>query len=144
MKKALTWAVAGAVAVLFILILRIVASDVSDSTDPVFHVLLSDSAYKGGQYTESFEMAAGSYKFKFIANGDSPQTLTIIISSEAFSFSENFALDGTLHKTGLSEYYTWNYVGQEEFELMQGQALDITIDPNGNTVGTVSVLVIPR
>lgn len=141
MHKIAVGAVVGIAALAVILILRVVSSDVSDSTDFAYHALLSDLAYKDGQYSETFEIPAGDYKFKFIPNGDSPKLLSITLTGESFSFSEDFERDGTLHKSPISEYYTWDYLGQKEFHIAQGQSLDITINPNGNTIGTVSVFI---
>ena len=133
---------AAGIALVAIFILRVVISDTSETTDFVYHTLLADpEIYENGVYTETFDIAAGNYKFKFIPNGDSPQTLSIDLNGESFSFSENFELEGTSHKSPISEYFTWNYLGQKEFQLSQGQSLEITVNPNGNTVGTVSVMI---
>ena len=142
MKKVVFGGIFGGIALVIILILRVVISDASESTDFVYHMLLADpEIYENGIFSESFQIPAGSYKFKFIPNGDSPQTLSIELKGEAFSFSENFELEGTSHKSPISEYFTWDYLGQKEFQLTQGQSLEITINPNGNTDGTVSVLI---
>ena len=142
MKKAVYGGVAAGIALVVIFILRVVISDTSETTDFVYHRLLADpEIYENGVYSESFDIAAGNYKFKFIPNGDSPQTLSIGLNGESFSFSEDFELEGTSHKSPISEYFTWDYLGQKEFQLTQGQNLEITINPNGNTVGTVSVMI---
>ena len=144
MKRAVFGGIVAASAIVVILILRIVTSDNTESTDFVYHALLADpEIYEDGVYSESFAIAAGNYKFKFIPNGDSPQTLSISLNGESYSFSENFKLEGTAHTTPISEYYTWDYTGQKEIRIPQGQTLQININPNGNLVGTVSVLIGP-
>ena len=47
------------------------------------------------------------YKFEFVPMGDSPEQLKITIDGV---FSETFVLEKTLVDTGISKYYTWNYV----------------------------------
>ena len=144
MKKSVYGGIFAATAIVVILVLRIVTSDNTESTDFVYHALLADpEIYKDGVYSESFAISAGNYKFKFIPNGDSPHTLSISLNGESFSFSENFKLEGTAHTTPISEYYTWDYIGQKEIQVPQGQTLQISIDPNGNLIGTVSVLIGP-
>jgi len=109
----------------------------------VFHVTLADpSLYKNGIYSNTFSVSDGNYFFKFVPNGDSPQMLTILLKSENYNFSESFKLKGTLHKTGISEYYTWDYDGQKEFSIPNQQTLIIEINPNGNELGSVSVDII--
>ncbi|ABK78492.1 hypothetical protein CENSYa_1883 [Cenarchaeum symbiosum A] len=142
MNKKVLWAAAAAAALVLILMIRSV-SDSPESTDFAYHVLLADpEKYKGGAYTESFVISAGSYEFRFIPNGDSPRTLSIQLAGESFLFSEDFELEGTPHRTQFSEYFTWDYTGDRGFVLDSGQDLEIMIDPNGNTVGTVSVMIV--
>ncbi|HSB82924.1 MAG TPA: hypothetical protein VLD64_00360 [Nitrosarchaeum sp.] len=109
----------------------------------VFHVTLADpNLYKNGIYSNTFTTDNGSYLFKFVPNGDSPQLLTIVLKGKNYDFSENFKLKGTLHKTGVSEYYTWDYDGQKEFSIPNQQTMIIEINPNGNELGSVSVDII--
>ena len=144
MKRAVFGGIFAAIAIVIILVLRVVTLDTTDSTDFVYHALLADpKIYKDGVYSENFVIAAGNYKFKFIPNGDSPQILSISLNGESYSFYEDFKLEGTAHTTPISEYYTWDYTGQKEIQIPQGQTLQISIDPNGNLVGTVSVLIGP-
>lgn len=98
--------------------------------------------YKNGVYSNTFTLNNGDYTFKFVPNGDSPQSLTILLKGEDFTFSENFKLKGTLHQTGISEYYTWNYVGQKTISIPSQQLISIEINPNGNELGPVSVDII--
>ena len=142
MKKAVYGGIAAGIALVAIFVLRVVISDTSETTDFVYHTLLAEpEIYENGVYTETFDIAAGNYKFKFIPNGDSPQTLSIQLNGESFSLSEDFKLEGTSHKSPISEYFTWDYLGQKDFQLTQGQSMKIIINPNGNTAGTVSIMI---
>src|SRR3989338_11679773 len=109
----------------------------------VFHVTLADpDLYKNGIYSNIFTVNKGDYFFKFVPNGDSPQSLTILLKGEDYDFSENFKLKGTLHQTGISEYYTWDYDGQKAILIPTQQVITIEINPNGNELGPVSVDII--
>ncbi len=113
------------------------------SNNAVFHVTLADpSLYKNGIYSNTFTINEGNYVLKFIPNGDSPQSLNILLKGENYDFSENFKLNGTLHQTGISEYYTWDYDGQKEITISSSQKIQIEINPNGNELGSVSVYII--
>ena len=109
----------------------------------VFHITLADpDLYKNGIYSNTFTVNKGNYLFKFVPNGDSPQSLTILLKGENYDFSENFKLKGTLHKTGISEYYTWDYDGQKTISIPIQQMITIEINPNGNELGPVSVDIV--
>jgi len=109
----------------------------------VFHITLADpDLYKNGIYSNTFTVNKGNYLFKFVPNGDSPQSLTILLKGENYNFSENFKLKGTLHQTGISEYYTWDYDGQKTISIPIQQMITIEINPNGNELGPVSVDVV--
>jgi hypothetical protein len=58
---------------------------------------------------------------------------------DTFDFSEDFKLIGTPHQTGISEYFTWDYVGERNILVSETQEISIIIDPNGNALGSVSV-----
>ena len=58
------------------------------------------------------------YKFDFVPMGDSPERLKISVGSV---FSEMFILEGTLVDTGISKYYTWDYIGNKDFEISYDQ-----------------------
>ncbi|EGG41563.1 hypothetical protein Nlim_1574 [Candidatus Nitrosarchaeum limnium SFB1] len=110
------------------------------NSNVVFHATLADSnLYKNGIYLNEFVINNGNYIFKFVPNGDSPQLLTVILKGENYDFSENFKLKGTVHQTGISEYYTWDYEGRKEFSIVNQQKIVIEINPNGNEMGSVSV-----
>lgn len=106
----------------------------------VFHVTLaSPEKYENGVFTDSFQIEKGDYEFDFVPNGDSPKILRISLSGESFSFSEEFDLVGTPHETGVSTYYTWDYSGTKSIQIPNQEELEIIIDPNGDTLGPVSV-----
>ena len=108
-----------------------------------FHVTLAKpSQYEDGVYSSNFILEQGEYSFAFVPNGDSPQKLDIKLSGEVFEFSENFRLNGELHNTGISEYYTWDYDGMKSFTVESQQEVVIQINPNGNVMGSVSVDII--
>ena len=111
----------------------------------IFHVTLANPEnYKDGIFTNSFEIEEGTYAYRFVPNGDSPQTLTISLNGESIRYLENFILKGTLHETGFSTYYTWEYSGNVGIIIPQKQEVEITIDPNGNLLGPVSVDIIKQ
>ena len=113
--------------------------------DVTFHVTLASPAqYALGVYTDVFEADAGEYGFDFVPNGDSPRTLTISVEGTSVMFYQEYALEGTLHDTGISQYYTWRYVGNDTMIIPERQQLQITIDPHQNTQGPVSVSLMAR
>ena len=136
-----------AVAVVVFLI-SISQDDISQSNDMVetnaaFHVTLaSPELYVDGIYTESFTIKNGEYSFRFVPNGSSPETLSISLSGTSFEFVQDYNLKGTLHETGISEYYTWEYEGQANISISETQEITIIIDPNGSTMGSVSVDIV--
>ena len=89
------------------------------------------------------------YKFEFVPMGDSPEQLKISVvwSGQGVQvFSEMLYLEGTLVDTGISEYYTWDYVGNKNFEVSFEQCpnqktcnYDITVERYGNLKGSVSI-----
>jgi len=142
MKKITYGVIIAAVLIGLIIYLRISNDFSGGETDFVFHVRLADpEMYKNGIYQETFDLPPGEFRFKFIANGDSPQTLSISMQGEEFLFSENFELKGTAYTTPISEYFTWDYLGEKKFEISDLKSLDISIDPNGNLQGPISVMI---
>ena len=125
-------------------ILAVMSVDSSDQDDGVvFHVTLADpQLYENGIYSDSFLISEGEYHFRFVPNGSSPETLSISLNGAELDFSEDFKLKNTLHQTGISEYYTWEYLGQKEITVSENQEVIITINPNGNVMGSVSVSVL--
>ena len=131
-------------AVLIIIVLVLSFNQVDKKNNNiVFHITLADPIlYKNGIYSNTFTVNKGNYLFKFVPNGDSPQSLTILLKGEDYTFSENFKLKGTLHQTGISEYYTWDYDGQKTISIPIQQVITIEINPNGNELGPVSVDIV--
>lgn len=105
-----------------------------------FHATLADpDLYEDGVYQRTFGLNAGSYSLKFVPNGDSPRVLTVSMRGETVSFERDFELHGTLHQTGISEYYTWEYLGEPSVEAESAQQIRVTVDPHGDLLGPVSV-----
>ncbi|MFB5645301.1 MAG: hypothetical protein ACE5R3_01740 [Nitrosopumilaceae archaeon] len=136
-------AVASAIVIIILVVFLGLDSDVNKS-DNVFHVTLADpEMYENGVFTDSFEIDVGSYQFGFVPNGDSPQTLTISLSGPSHYSIEKFVLNSESHETGISQYYTWSYVGDEQstIEVSSAQKVQITINPHENYNGPVSVFL---
>ena len=109
----------------------------------IYHVMLADpKLYHSGVFSDSFTVKAGTYQFKFVLNGDSPEVLTVMLKGRSFSFSEDFKLEGIPHDTGISKYYTWKYNGQDTISVPEEQELQISINPQGNVLGPVSVYLV--
>ena len=89
------------------------------------------------------------YKFDFVPMGDSPERLKISVGgkgSEVEVFSEMLYLEGMLMDTGISEYYTWDYTGNKNFEISYEQCpnqktcnYDIIVERYGNLKGSVTI-----
>ena len=106
----------------------------------LFHATLADpDLYTNGMYIDKFTINKGEYFFRFVPNGSSPEILSIILDGENFDYSENFKLEGISHQTGISEYFTWDYNGQKIISISDTQEVSITINPNGNIMGSVTV-----
>ena len=132
--------VIGVVTILAALILM--PSEKSEHRE-IYHVRLADpKLYTNGVFSDNFTIKKGSYQFRFVPNGDSPQTLSIALKGTTFSFSEDFELEGTPHETGISTYYTWKYLGQDKIEIPEDQDVQIIINPHKNTLGPVSIYLI--
>ena len=125
-------------------IFAVMSLDSSEKDDGVvFHVTLADpQLYENGIYTEIFEIESGEYYFRFVPNGSSPEMLSISLDGWSLEFSENFQLKNTLHETGISEYYTWEYLGENKVMIPEDQQVKISINPNGNVMGSVSVSIL--
>ena len=148
MKKS-SLAIVGLAAVVIAVVVFSSPKDNVQDSDYAYYVNLSESKYgEIGIYVESFEIGDVScqrfcdYKFRFVPNGDSPQTLSISISGDNTSFSEDFQLVGTSVETDISQYYTWDYDGQRVFQVSDLEKVKIVIDPHENIKGTVSVYII--
>ena len=127
-----------------LIIIIVIVSFSSDSSDKgnnvIFHVTLADPKLSAsGVYSDSFSLEQGKYSFRFVPNGSSPKVLSITLNGDTFNFSEDFKLIGTSHQTAISEYFTWNYDGDKEIFISETQEISISINPNGETMGSVSV-----
>ena len=94
------------------------------------------------------------YKFEFVPMGDSPRWIKISIvgsshiNSGIMVFSQMFVLEKTLIDTGISKYYTWDYIqGAKGFQISTQQCpnqrtcvFDITVElPPDDLEGSVSI-----
>lgn len=112
----------------------------SQKDDVSFHVTLADpELYINGVYSDTFTIEKGDYIFRFVPNGSSPKVLSIMLNGETVDFSEDFLLVGTPHRTGISEYFTWDYDGEKEISISEKQEISIVVNPNEETLGSVSV-----
>ena len=137
MKKAIYGA---AIAVIAVVIIISLSFEPKQQSTAAYHVTLVDpKLYSNGIFMDNFKIQNGTYHFSFVPNGDSPKTLSISLKGSTFSFSEDFKLEGTPHSTGISTYYTWNYLGTKKILVLDDQELQITIDPHGETLGSISI-----
>jgi len=132
--------------IIYIAAMIVVAIAIGLSLEPnskknvIYHVTLADpKIYINEIFSDTFTIQKGMYQFSFVPNGDSPEILSISLKGTTFSFTENFQLNGTLHHTGISTYYTWEYFGKKEIQVIEDQPLKIEINPHGNLLGSVSV-----
>ena len=105
------------------------------------------------------ELEGGTYKIGFVPMGDSPAKIELTIKgkwTESYRlepswgtiFSEEFVLKKSLVDTGISKYYTWEYIGQKYVQIpeLEGEIpssdeaiYEITINRSGNLEGSVSI-----
>ena len=113
--------------------------------DIIFHVTLANpELYNNGIYTDKFTIDIGTYFFRFVPNGSSPEILSIKLSGQNYSFIENFNLKGIPHESETSKYFTWEYEGQKNITNNSLKEISIIINPNGNVMGSVSVDIIKK
>ena len=111
----------------------------------VFHITLADpELYTNGIYTNNFTIESGTYFFRFVPNGSSPEILSIKLSGQNYSFIENFNLKGIPHESETSKYFTWEYQGEKNVTIDSMQEITIVINSNGNVMGSVSVDIINK
>ena len=99
------------------------------------------------------------YKFEFVPMGDSPERLRITVGGDGHGvrvFSEEFILQRELVDTGISKYYTWEYVGDRFFQISdkecyekdatsstifkkQSCIYELNVERIGNLMGSVSI-----
>ena len=134
--------------------------DNPENKEVVFHVTLADPALydENGLYYGSFTVEEGCYEFRFVANGDSPKNLSIILrniptqAEELIGFPsifvEDYNLQGTLVESELSSWEVWDYLGQKKFcfdlsyrvlDYQVDGAIEIIINPHRNYDGPVSI-----
>ena len=108
--------------------------------EDIFHITLADpELYANGVYTEKFLIEPGTYFFRFVPNGSSPEILSIKLIGQNYAFEENFQLVGIPHESETAKYFTWKYDGNEKIIIDSSQEISISINPNGNVKGSVSV-----
>ena len=100
-----------------------------------------------------------TYQFKFVPMGDSPEQLRLSLigkSPNVQVFSDILYLKKTLVDTGISKYYTWEYVGDKFFQISdkecyekdatsstifkkQSCIYELNVERIGNLMGSVSI-----
>ena len=111
-----------------------------NSDEIVFHITLAEpSLYTNGVYSDKFLIESGTYFFRFVPNGSSPEILSINIIGKNFEMIENFKLKGIAHESETAKYFTWGYEGNKKIVIDSSQEISIQINPNGNVNGSVSV-----
>jgi len=115
------------------------------NNDIVFHITLANpELYTNGVYTDEFSIEPGTYFFRFVPNGSSPEILSIKLTSQNYEFVENYSLIGTPHESETAKYFTWKYQGKGEIVIEASKQISISINPNGNVNGSVSVDLIKK
>ena len=115
------------------------------NNDIVFHITLANpELYTNGVYTDEFSIEPGTYFFRFVPNGSSPEILSIELTSQNYEFVENYTLIGTPHESETAKYFTWKYQGKGEIVIEASKQISISINPNGNVNGSVSVDLIKK
>ena len=163
-KKPIIGGIILAIIAIIIIFGEVINPDGSESIqndNVVFHVTLADPALydENGLYYHSFTVEEGLYEFRFVANGDSPKNLSIILrniptqAEELIGFPsifvEDYNLQGTLVESELSSWEVWDYLGQKKFcfdlsdrvyyDYQVDGAIEIIINPHRNYDGPVSI-----
>ncbi len=137
----------GILIILIVIILGVSISMNSEEKDDnvIFHITLADpELYTNGIYTSNFTIESGSYFFRFVPNGSSPEILSIKLSGQNYNFIENFNLKGIPHESETSKYFTWEYEGVKNITIDSMEKVTITINPNDNVMGSVSIDIIKK
>ena len=137
----------GILIILIVIILGVSISMNSEEKDDnvIFHITLADpELYTNGIYTSNFTIESGSYFFRFVPNGSSPEILSIKLSGQNYSFIENFNLKGIPHESETSKYFTWEYEGVKNITIDSIEEITIIINPNDNVMGSVSIDIIKK
>ena len=138
------------IGILIILIVTILGVSISmnseeENDNVVFHITLADpELYTNGVYTNKFSIDPGTYFFRFVPNGSSPEILSIKLSGQNYNFIENFNLKGIPHESETSKYFTWEYEGVKNITIDSMEEITIIINPNGNVMGSVSIDIIKK
>ena len=105
-----------------------------------------------------------TYQFKFVPMGDSPEQLRISLiwpggqhHKTVEVFSDTLYLKKTLVDTGISKYYTWDYIGEKNFHISDKECFDaqsnssilkrqmcyyeLNVERIGNLMGSVSISI---
>ena len=111
----------------------------------VFHITLANpELYTNGIHTDEFSIEPGTYFFRFVPNGSSPEILSIKLTSQNYEYTENFNLVGIPHESETAKYFTWEYEGERNIIIDSSQKISIYINPNGDVNGSVSVDLIKK
>jgi len=138
------------IGILIIVIVAILGVSISMNSEEkddnvVFHITLADpELYTNGIYTSNFTIESGTYFFRFVPNGSSPEILSIKLSGQNYSFIENFNLKGIPHESETSKYFTWEYEGVKNITIDSIEEITIIINPNDNVMGSVSIDIIKK
>ena len=121
------------------------SDDKEKTNNVVFHITLANpELYNNGVYTEKFSIDPGTYFFRFVPNGSSPEILSIKLTSQNYEFKENFNLIGIPYESETAKYFTWMYEGNKIITIDSFQEISISVNPNGNLMGSVSVDLIKK
>jgi hypothetical protein len=138
------------IGILIILIVTILGVSISMNSEEkddnvVFHITLANpELYTNGIYTSNFTIESGTYFFRFVPNGSSPEILSIKLSGQNYNFIENFNLKGIPHESETSKYFTWEYEGVKNITIDSMKEITIVINPNDNVMGSVSIDIIKK
>ena len=126
-----------------------------DSNSEVWHIRMAGPEWDDRPILRASlpNLEEGTYKLGFVPMGDSPTKIRIDIKVRSAGsdfagttwtpmFSEKFVLKGTPVDTGISKYYTWEYIGQKYVYIpeVEGEAdYEITISRSGNLKGSVTI-----
>jgi len=138
------------IGILTIVIVAILGVSISMNSEEkndnvVFHITLADpELYTNDVYTDKFSIDPGTYFFRFVPNGSSPEILSIKLSGQNYNFIENFNLKGIPHESETSKYFTWEYEGVKNITIDSMEEITIIINPNGNVMGSVSIDIIKK
>tara|TARA_Y100000996_G_scaffold365443_1_gene310214 strand:+ start:53 stop:523 length:471 start_codon:yes stop_codon:yes gene_type:complete len=88
-------------------------------------------------------LGKGTYEIGFVPMGDSPEILNLrIMSEDGYDiFEQEFYLEKSLVDTGISKYYTWEYIGEAFFTVSETDEYEIVINREGNLKGSISISI---